>query len=415
MSITLDSQDISKPSGAVAAVDVARPQQAIPMVEAMQQMAAAAGTGYLGVVRDFARLAMGPGRLSFAEYVALRLFDAQRYAGIDKKAFVGLAVSRKIWTQVNFRLDLHGIAANKIASSALLGAYGLPTIPVLAVYSDRIGMASDRMLRGADALRAFLRDPGHYPLFGKPTDSLQSLGSASLDRIDTGANELVAFGGRRIPLDAFVAEIGTHYGAGYLFQRRVSPHRDVRALCGDRLATVRVLTIVSAGVPKILRACWKIPAGANAADNFWRSGNILARLDLQSGRILSAVRGTGIDYAEPTHHPDTGAALVGATVPNWRAVTELALEAAKVVPDLALIGWDIAPVDDGAVLVESNEIPDFILPQMADGRGILDDEFKSFLAERKALAKAWDRNQRQGMQRSALSGFNLGAGDTAAT
>jgi hypothetical protein len=385
------------------------------MVEAMRQMASAAGTGHLGIVRDFARLAVGPGRLSFAEYVALRLFDAQRYAGIDKKAFVGLAVSRKIWLQINFRFDLHGLAANKIASSGLFGAYGLPTIPILAVYSDQIGMASDRMLRGADALRSFLRDPGHYPLFGKPTDSLQSLGSASLDRVDTATNELVAFGGRRIPLDAFVAEIGTHYGAGYLFQRRLSPHRDVRALCGDRLATVRVLTVVSGGVPRILRACWKIPAGGNAADNFWRSGNILARLDLQSGRILSTVRGTGIDCVEPTHHPDTGAALVGAAVPNWPAVTELALEAAKVVPDLALIGWDIAPVDGGAVLVESNEAPDFILPQMADGRGILDDDFKRFLAERKALAKAWGRDRRKGMQKSALSGFSLDAADTAAT
>ncbi|HVM77798.1 MAG TPA: sugar-transfer associated ATP-grasp domain-containing protein [Stellaceae bacterium] len=406
MSVAMESEGLSK---ADAALDVARPKQAASLVDAMRQMTAAAGTGYGGLIREFARLALGPGRLGFDEYMTLGLFDAKRYAGTDKKAFVGLTASRKIWTQANFRFDLLGLAMNKIASSALFGAYGFPTIPLLALYSGRAGKASGRMLAGAEALRAFLLDPSHYPLFGKPMGGTQSLGSASFDGIDATKRELIAYGGRRVPLESFVAEVAANYADGYLFQRRVSPHRDVLSLCGDRLSTVRVLTVIRGGVPKILRACWKIPAGENAADNFWRSGNILARLDLETGRVTAALRGTGLGISEPSHHPDSSAPILGATVPSWRAVKETALGAAEVLPDLALIGWDIAPVDGGALLVECNQAPDFILPQMADARGILDEEFKAFLAERKALAKAEARAAKGRLKRNALGAFEPGS------
>ena len=405
MSVALESGDSN------AALDVARPQQAASLVDVMRQMTTHAGTGYGGLIRDFARLAMGPGRLALDEYVALRLFDSKRYAGTDKKAFVGLSASRKIWTQANFRFDLLGIAANKIASTALFGAYGFPTIPILALYSGRAGKAGERMLAGAEALRGFLREQSHYPLFGKPLGGTQSLGSVSFDGFDAATGELLAYGGRRVPLEGFIAEVGTHYADGYLFQRRVSAHREISALCGERLSTVRVLTIVRGGVPKVLRACWKIPAGDNAADNFWRAGNILARLDLETGRVLSAVRGTGLALTEITEHPESGGAIVGTTVPNWSAVRETALGAAKILPDLALIGWDVAPVDAGALLVESNQAPDFILPQIADARGILDDEFKSFLAERKALAKAEARATKTRFKRDSLGGFEIGGAE----
>ena len=162
-------------------------------------------------------------------------------------------------------------------------------------------------------------------------------------------------------------------------------------MCGDRLATVRLMTIWSQGEPKLLRACFKIPAGSNTADNFWRPGNLLARLDLDTGRIGRVVRGTGIGLEELTHHPDTGAPLVGTEVPNWAALTEAALEGARLLKHVALIGWDIAPVDAGAVIVELNQTPDFLLPQLADRRGMLDIDFARFLAERKQDAAASDR------------------------
>src|SRR5581483_11646173 len=108
------------------------------------------------------------------------------------------------------------------------------------------------------------------------------------------ASDSIVAGERRIGVDAFVGAVATHYAAGYILQRRIPPAARVRALVGDRLATVRVITILGENGPEVLRALWKIPAGSNVADNFWRSGNLLATLDLASGRVLRAVRGSGL-------------------------------------------------------------------------------------------------------------------------
>src|SRR5262249_6071176 len=186
-----------------------------------------------------------------------------------------------------------------------------------------------------------------------------------------------------------VADRANHAGSGTVSQKGAARHGAVRAICGDRLATVRLVTLMRESGPQLFRACWKIPAGKNAADNFWRAGNLLAELDLESGTVLRVFRGTGIQQDEVTHHPDTNAPIVGTTVPNWTELRRLALEGAKVVKDIALIGWDVAPVDDGGLVVELNDSPDFILPQIANRRGLLDGDFLAFMAERKKAEAAW--------------------------
>jgi hypothetical protein len=367
-------------------VDVDKPKSSAAFGDTLRQVAADSGRSYLSLLREIAIVRLGAGRLSFDEYVGLRLFDENMYADADKQAFVGLKASPRIWLQANYRLDRFALVENKIASDILFAAHGFPILPTVAMFREQIGRQCPFLLRTEDELRAFLTKSEHYPLFGKPVSGYQSIGSASVDRFDAARDCLVTTTGCAISFDSFIAYVKAHSASGYLFQQRVSPHAAVREMCGDRLATVRLLTIVANGEPKLLRACWKIPAGTNAADNFWRPGNLLTQLDPESGRVLRVIRGTGANYEEITHHPDTGVPILGTFVPNWQQVTSLAIEGAKVLEEISLIGWDIAPVDSGAVMVEPNVNPDFKLHQLADRRGMLDASFKGFLAERKSHA-----------------------------
>ena len=185
-----------------------------------------------------------------------------------------------------------------------------------------------------------------------------------------------------------------HYKGGYILQRRIAPHAGVRAVAGNRLATVRAITILTEQGPQLLRALWKIPAGNNVADNYWRSGNLLATLDLDTGRVIRVVRGTGLALEEVTHHPDTGAELVGIEVPNWSEIVGTALDAASALAEVPLIGWDMAAVEGGALIVEPNFTPDFFMTQLADRSGMLDARFNAFLESRKAAARQTKRNRR---------------------
>src|SRR5262249_44278308 len=159
-------------------------------------------------------------------------------------------------------------------------------------------------------LRDFLSS-SDYPLFGKPMDGARSVGSISIDRYDRGRDELVTRNGLSIPLAQFLAALQAHFASGYVFQKRLRPHATVREICGERVATVRVVTIIVHGQPEVFRACWKIPAGKHAADNFWRAGNLLAQVDLDTGRVLRVLRGTGPNLQELADHPDSGTRLLG--------------------------------------------------------------------------------------------------------
>lgn len=370
------------------------------MGDALRRMVHGAGSA-APVVKAFCRAALGPGRLSLQEFEHLRLFDRERYGDADLRSFVGLAASRKIWWTTNFKVALWSLMENKLAADAVLEAYGFRTIPKLAVFRLGCGMASAATLVETSALAEFLRTPAHFPLFGKPLEGAQSLGSVSFEAYSPQADALIAADGRRVSVAAFAGEIAAQYGAGgYLFQPRVTPAAAVREVCGDRLATVRVLTILRNGEPKILRTCWKLPAGLNAADNYWRRGNILAQVDPVTGTIGRAMTGRGAELTDVLRHPDTGAELVGRVVPNWAAVTGAALQAARAMNDFGLIGWDIAPVEGGALIVEMNHTPDLFLPQLADRRGILDAEFAAFVAERRVMRRAFLRMVKRFHRRS---------------
>jgi hypothetical protein len=373
-----------------SSVDVSRPRARPARVSKLRQVAASRQASVVRLFADWMVLRLRSG-LSIEEYLGFRLFDPDFYGAADRTAFAGIKRARRILLKANYRLDLYGLIENKIACDFLLAAHGLPTMPTVALYHQATGLPAPFLLRSTEELREFLSNGERYPLFGKPLEGRQSLGSASFDRYDPAGGMLVTFDGRTVALDGFVRDVTTHFASGYLFQKRVSPHATVRPLCGDRLATVRVLTAATREGPQVLRASWKMPAGINAADNFWRIGNLLAQLDIKNGQVLRAVQTTRNGFEEITHHPDTHAALLGATVPHWLQILDYAKEGARVLADVPLLGWDIAPVDSGAVIVEVNHIPDFRLHQIADRRGIYDSAMIRFLHERKVHAADWRR------------------------
>ena len=367
-------------------LDVARRVGDETLAGQFAAMAKAAGLKPSAVVGAFARLTFGPGKVSFQDFVKLRLFDQPFHEGTALDAYVGQRRNRDLCVAINHRHDWLGLFSNKIASRSYLAAYGLPTIPTKAIYAPQASAGNATILTDRAALETFLSAPEHYPLFGKPVEGVQSLGSIGLRACHAASRELETFDGSSVPLDAFLSEVETHYAAGYLFQSLVSPHPDIRAVCGHRLATVRIVTIATEAGARPYRACWKIPSGSNAADNYWRSGNLLAQLDFSSGCVRRATSGVGLSTAEHTHHPDTGAPLVGFRHPHWQAMLDFATEGARLMRHVPMIGWDIACSEDGPVIVEMNEMPDLFLVQFADRKGVLEPEFTAFAAFQKQQA-----------------------------
>jgi len=374
-------------------IDVARPESAPRIDSTLLKIVAASGMSPLKTMRDFVRLAFGPGRIAFNDYDELRLFDAAFWAGEDRSLVIGHRRNVAINQIVNYRFDWWGMLDNKIAGASYLAAYGLPVIPIVALYCDGLRTGTAKVAGDAHELREILSCEANYPMFGKPAVGLQSLGAIGLQRFLPDQRMIETREGRPIALDRLVEQLRAHYRSGYVLQKFVSPHADIRAVCGERLATVRMVTLVTEAGPKLFRACWKIPAGANMADNYWRQGNLLAKIDMMQGRVERVLSGKGLELVRHEHHPDTGAALVGFQIPHWQRMVDTVIEAARLMRHVPMIGWDVAALDEGPVIVEMNERPDFFLPQLADGRGILQPEMMEFIAAQKRKRVAYQKGK----------------------
>jgi glutathione synthase/RimK-type ligase-like ATP-grasp enzyme len=344
----------------------------------LQLAAAAHGKGAWAQIRDIWRLRFGPGKLRPDEYYAFGLYDDRRFSFEDKLRFLGRAVQERLIRQCN---PPHWwlLAHDKLVFYALLQGLGLPVPATRAVYHPSRRFGTAMALADPAALAAYLRAGMTYPGFAKPATGIRSIGVAALEAYDAATDRLVLKGGQALAVEAFARELERYRADGYLFQEMLRPHPDLEKAVGPRLATVRLIILLEDAGPAILYALCKIPVGDNPADNFWRPGNLLAALDAD-GRITRVVQGTGPEQREPDNHPDTGGRLQDLTIPDWPALTALALQAATAFPGLRMQAWDIAPTDRGPILVEVNIGGDFNLPQLAHRRGLMDDRFRAFLA-----------------------------------
>ncbi len=330
-------------------------------------------------VLDIWRLRFGPGKLRPDEYYYYGLYDDRRFDLAEKLKFLGRATQDGIYRRCNAP-EWWYIAHDKLVFYAILQGLGLPVPETRALYhAARRCFGPVPALPDPQALAAHLRQGMAYPFFAKPATGIRSVGVAAAEAYD-GARDAIVFKGERAQgVDAYVAELEPYRKDGYLFQEMLRPHPRLEELCGQRLSTVRLILLLEAAGPSILHALWKIPVGDNPADNFWRAGNLLAGLDAGTGRVTRVLQGVGPEQRALECHPDTERPLAGLELPDWPALTELSLEAARAFPGLRMQAWDIALTDRGPVLVEVNIGGDFNLPQLAHATGLMNERFRAFL------------------------------------
>ena len=66
-------------------------------------------------------------------------------------------------------------------------------------------------------------------------------------------------------------------------------------------------------------------------------------------------------------HPDTGTLIEGFQLPHWESAKRLVLRAHEALERIAVVGWDVAILEDGPVIVEGNDSPGASSSQMPSG------------------------------------------------
>ena len=155
---------------------------------------------------------------------------------------------------------------------------------------------------------------------------------------------------------------------GLIVEEVVKQHPTLAEFNDSTLNTVRVNTLLCAdGTTRVLLTVARFGRSGNVVDNF-HSGGVGAIVDIPTGRIIT----NAINQAHQCTpiHPDSGKEFLNFQFPEWPKVVDSVCRAAKLLPELRHVGWDVAVTVDGNVeFVEGNARPNFDVLQSPDQLG----------------------------------------------
>ena len=209
-----------------------------------------------------------------------------------------------------------------------------------------------------------------YDLFVKKIHGRGGRGAQRWDRVGPGM--YAAPGGEPVSAPHLLSKlVEQSRSTPLLLQRRLRPHPGLAAITSGALPTLRILTCLDErGEPEIIAAMLRTSFGRHATVDNMHAGGIGALVDHQSGMLSrSSDLGSNARLGWFSVHPDTGAPIEGRVIPCWSSAKALAVSAHRVFNDRALVGWDVAILADGPILVEGNSNPclDIMQRYMRDG------------------------------------------------
>lgn len=255
--------------------------------------------------------------------------------------------------------------ADKRRFAAWCERHDVPTVPIL------LELDGGRVVRGAAS-----GGPALPPtdLFAKPAAAYGGVGVARWRRI--GGDRLEGGGRRWTEAEVLAELLDRSRCAPIIVQACQRNHPALASVAPCALGTVRALTIRATGeAPRFLVGIFRTGTGAAVADNL-ALGGIISLVDTETGVLQPGMRmDDALRIVAVPSHPDTGARFAGLRLPYWPELIALTLRAHEQLGDLPCIGWDVAMLEDGPVLVEGNWNPDAKGAQMPLDYGLCDTDY----------------------------------------
>jgi len=255
---------------------------------------------------------------------------------------------------------------NKLKFAAMCAEEGLPAIPVLALFSE----AGPRWVERSDSV-----GDGELPavdLFVKPVNASSGRGAERWDAI--GPSRYRRNDGKTLTGAELIEHVRKRCGSErrFIVQPRVENHAELADLNNGALATVRVVTCRNeAGEIECTHAILRMAVEDGAVVDNFHGGGVAANVDLATGELGRASDvGVRADRGWCENHPSTGAQIYGRKLSHWQEIIDLAVRAHRVFGDRTLVGWDVALLPDGPVLVEAQGRSDLDIVQRICHQGL---------------------------------------------
>jgi alpha-L-glutamate ligase-like protein len=238
--------------------------------------------------------------------------------------------------EYNHRKDFP-LVDDKCVTKALLSAAGVPVPITLGVIEGFLE------LEGLEKILAPFSDFVIKPACGSGGSGVfLAAGRAPGGVLSASGRFITEKEVRRHVAEILYGSFSTNRSDKALIEERLLPHAFFKEFYPIGLADIRVIVFKGEPVLCMLR----LPtAGSHGTANLHQGGVGLG-VDIRTGKTTSAIcRGQNVEM-----HPDSGKALLGATVPLWDDLVKTAAKAASQVP-LGYVGVDLVLVPGNKVVV----------------------------------------------------------------
>ena len=140
-----------------------------------------------------------------------------------------------------------------------------------------------------------------------------------------------------------------------LVEETVTQCDEMNKLCKTSINTIRLVTILSKkGNANVVAGAIRMGREGSCVDNF-NHGGLAVVLDVTKGESITNGYDKMRDQYETT---ESGTKLKGFKVPMWEECKQIVCDAAKVVPTVRYVAWDVCVSQDkGPLLIEGNSYP----------------------------------------------------------
>ncbi len=249
---------------------------------------------------------------------------------------------------------------------------GIATAPVLLVIEN-----GTELLQRAEAEPALPATD----LFVKPAGGRGGFGAQRWRYV--GAGRYGNDDGRVLTAAQLLADVRAQSRFGRcIVQPRMVNHPDIVDLSNGALSTVRMMTIENeTGGFEATHAVLRMAVGTNTTVDNFHAGGIAAKIDLNTAQLGPATDlGLRPDMGWQETHPNTRARIVGRVLPFWRETLDLCVRSHAAFPDRVAIGWDVAILESGPVIIEGNAGPDVDILERICGAPLGNSRFGELLA-----------------------------------
>ncbi len=334
----------------------------------------------LALILEALRLKLSLNQLQMSEYIDFKLY-LNDISYLEKKQFGGKVI-QKVLEEILIDEYSKIICHDKVTMYALMKGLEFP-IPELKASYNCLRPSSLPIINNEAELENYLSTPDNLPVYAK-----RSFGCYGKDNtlIKSYSNGMLEFGNNtQEKLKSFVSNLNDGNPFGWIFQIPLKSHEQIKDLTNsDKISGLRIHSFLSSDKVTITKAVFKVNIGDRDTDNFEHgfTGNLAAAVDLQTGKVIRAISGTGLNQKLHTTHPITNKNILGFEIPYWKETISLIINLQKSYPGIICPGWDIAICDHGPVVIEINTFGDLPISQHAYREGFLSSQFQALMKER---------------------------------